>query len=233
VRQLTAIAVAGICVLAAACSNNTEKPATPTTTSTPLPPIAVSALDGLLLPPTDVNTLMGAKNMSATVSYSKMSDVTSELSDTAKDCQMVVLPAQLPTYTNSRWTAVRGQSLHEPGEASEFKHTVDQAVVSFPTAADAAAFYGASGQRWTACANRNYTRTPKDQAPQTWSTQAAANTNGTLSIRRPEEGGNGWNCQRALTVRNNVAIDVLACSYTQGDFAETIAAQIANNVATR
>jgi PknH-like protein len=232
-RQLTAVAVAGICVLAAACSNHTEKASTPTTTSTPPPPVAVRALDGLLLAPADINTAMGAKDMSVAVSYAKMSDVTSELSDNAKDCQMVVLPAQLPVYAGSRWTAVRGQSLHEPGESSAFKHTVDQAVVSFPTAADAATFYNASSQRWTACSNRNYTRTPKGESPQTWSTQAASNTNGTLSIRRPEEGGNGWNCQRVLTVRNNVAIDVLACSYTQGEFAANIAGLIANRVATR
>jgi hypothetical protein len=232
-RQLTAVTVAGIYLLAAACGSTTQKASTPTTRSTPPPPVAVRALDRFLLAPADVNTAMGAKNMSVAVSYTKMSDVTSELSDNAKDCQMVVLPSQLPVYTDSRWTAVRGQSLHEPGESSDFKHTVDQAVVSFPTAADAAAFYNASSQRWTACSNRNYTRTPKGESPQMWSTQAASNTNGTLSIRRPEEGGNGWNCQRALTVRNNVVVDVLACSFTQGEFAVNIAQLIANRVATQ
>jgi hypothetical protein len=54
-----------------------------------------------------------------------------------------------------------------------------------------------------------------------------------LSIHRPQEGGNGWNCQRALTVRNNVAVDVMACSSGQGDFAVNIARQIANKVPTR
>jgi PknH-like extracellular domain len=232
-RQLTAVAVACICVLAAACGNHTEKASTPTTMSTPPPPVAVRALDALLLAPADINTAMGAKDMSAAPSYIKMSDVTSELSDNAKDCQMVVLPAQLPVYTNSRWTAVRGQSLHEPGEASAFKHTVDQAVVSFPTAADAAAFYRVSTQRWAACTNRSYTRTPKGESPRAWSTQAPVNTKGMLSIRRPEEGGDGWTCQRALTVRNNVAADVLACSFTQGEFAVNVAQLIANRVATK
>jgi hypothetical protein len=233
VRQITAVVVAGICVMTAACGTNTQKASTPITTSTSPPPVAVRALEGLLLSPADINTAMGAKDMSAAVSYTKMSDVTSELSDNVKDCQMVVLPAQLPVYANSRWTAVRGQSLHEPGEGAEFKHTVDQAVVSFPTAADATAFYNTSVQRWTACANRNYTRTPKGESPRTWSTQAATNVNGTLSIRRPEEGGNGWNCQRALTVRNNVAVDVLACSFTQGDFADTVTQLIANKIVKR
>lgn len=231
-RQLIAVLVAGICVLAAACGSNAKKASTPTTTPNRPPLVAVRALDGLLLVPDDVNTAMGAKDMSVAVSYSRMSDVTAELSDNAKDCQMVVLPAQLPVYTGSRWTAVRGQSLHERGQSSEFKHTVDQAVVSFPTTADAAAFYNVSTQRWAACANRNYTRTAKGESPRTWSTQAPSNTSGMLSIHRPEEGGNGWNCQRALTVRNNVAVDVLACSFTEGDFAVNVAQLIANRVVT-
>ncbi|MGH3556924.1 MAG: sensor domain-containing protein [Mycobacterium sp.] len=230
-RQLTAVAIAGICVLAAACGGNTEKSSTSTTTSAPPPPVAVNALEGLLLPPPDINAAMGAKDMSVAVSYDKMSDVTAELSDNAKDCQMVVLPAQLPVYTDSRWTAVRGQSLREPGGG--FSHTVDQAVVSFPAAADAAAFYNASGKRWAGCSNRNYTRTPRDEPAQKWTTQAATNTNGTLSIRRSQEGGNGWTCQRALTVRNNVAVDVLACGYTPGDFGVNIAHKIAVKVARR
>jgi PknH-like extracellular domain len=233
VRQPIAVAIAGIAVLAAACGSNTHKAAAPGTTSTPPPPVAVAALDGLLLPPADINTAMGAKDMSVAVSYNKMSDVSSELSDNAKDCQMVVLPAQLPVYASSRWTAVRGQSLREPGQDVSFTHTVDQAVVSFPAASDAAAFYNVSSQRWAACSNRNYTRTPPGGSPQTWSTQVAVNTNGMLSIHRPQEGGNGWNCQRALTVRNNVAVDVMACSSSQGDFAVNIAQQIANKVPTR
>jgi hypothetical protein len=232
VRQPIAVAIAGIAVLAAACGHNTQKASTPSNTSTP-PPVAVPALDGLLLPPPDINTAMAAKDMSVAVAYNKMSDVSSELSDNVKDCQMVVLPAQLPVYANSRWTAVRGQSLRQPGDASGFTHTVDQAVVSFPTAADATAFYNVSSQRWAGCSNRNYTRTPPGGPPQTWSTQAATNTNGMLSIHRPQEGGNGWNCQRALTVRNNVAVDVMACSSGQGDFAVNIARQIANKVPTR
>jgi PknH-like protein len=40
----------------------------------------------------------------------------------------------------------------------------------------------------------------------------------------------GYNCQRPLTARNNVAVDVAARSYTQGDFGVNIAHQIANKV---
>ena len=71
------------------------------------------------------------------------------------------------------------------------------------------------------------------QSPATWTVSAVSNTNGTLSVRKTREGGNGWNCQRALTVRNNVAVDVTACSYKQGDFGINIAHQIADKVANQ
>jgi hypothetical protein len=55
---------------------------------------------------------------------------------------------------------------------------------------------------------------------------------GTLSISEAQEGGDGWSCQRALTVRNNVAIDVLTCaSPLAGGSAVDIAEQIAAKVA--
>jgi hypothetical protein len=42
----------------------------------------------------------------------------------------------------------------------------------------------------------------------------------------------GWTCQRALTVRNNAAIDIVTCSYSQtGAVAADVAQQIAGKVA--
>jgi hypothetical protein len=46
-----------------------------------------------------------------------------------------------------------------------------------------------------------------------------------------QEGGNGWTCQRALTVRNNVAVDIATCGFSQsGSPAKDIAIQIAAKV---
>jgi PknH-like extracellular domain len=53
-------------------------------------------------------------------------------------------------------------------------------------------------------------------------------TTDTLSTTKTQEGGNGYASQRALTVRNNVAVDVTACSSTLlPDVAVNIAHQIA------
>jgi len=85
-------------------------------------------------------------------------------------------------------------------------------------------------KRWPACSNRTYI----DNAPNetsTWNVGTVSNADGTLSVNLTEEGANGWGCQRALTIANNVAIDVLACSYSPADAAVNIAHQIAAKVA--
>jgi hypothetical protein len=53
-----------------------------------------------------------------------------------------------------------------------------------------------------------------------------------LSTSETQEGGDGWICQRALTTRNNVAIDVVTCAYNQaGASAADIATKLAAKVA--
>jgi len=229
VRRFTAAALAGICVLAVACGGNSDKSNSGSggpTSSTSSPPLAVGALDGLFLSPDQINAAMGTTGMAAALLGTKLADDTALISD--KNCLAVQDSAEFPVYTGSGWTAMRGQVLQQPADKpTEF---VDQALVLFPAATGAAAFFTASAKQWQSCSNRQYTFTPQGQSPATWTVGAVSNTNGMLSVRRTQEGGNGWNCQRALTVRNNVAVDVSACSHNQGDFGINIAHQIADKV---
>ena len=48
------------------------------------------------------------------------------------------------------------RALTVPKRTLNWAHEVWQAVVSFPSANDAARFFGASVQRWPACSNRQY-----------------------------------------------------------------------------
>ena len=81
-RQLmliAALAVAGICILAAGCSSGSNQgtktsTATSTATSTIALPVAEGALGGLLLSPDTVNTAMGAIGMTVTKTHTSMSD---------------------------------------------------------------------------------------------------------------------------------------------------------------
>ena len=66
-----------------------------------------------------------------------------------------------------------------------------------------------------------------------WDVGPVSNTDGTLNVTETREGGQGWVCQRALKVSNNVAIDITACGYDQANGAVNIARQIAGKVANQ
>jgi hypothetical protein len=204
-----------------------NKPAT--STSQTSPPVPVAALDGLLLSPEQINTTMGATGMTVVNNtYTAMNDWSNNIADL--NCRAIYSVAETSAYAGSGWTALRGQGLQEPGDS--FAHIVNQAVVSFPSAGAAAAFFTTSTQRWPACANRLYHKVQPGKPDIVWTVGPITNTNGTLITTETEEGLNGWACRRALTVANNVAIDITACSYTEaGDFGVNIAHQIAAKVA--
>lgn len=230
-RRFTATASAGICVLAAACSvNNPFAPAT--SSSSPPPVVAVSDLDGLLLSVEQINTAMHATGMTVAKSNTDLSDDSPDISP--KNCLPVYSNTEDAAYSGSGYTAVREQVLHQPGDVGQSTVTevADQAVVAFPAATDAAKFFTASTTQWQSCANRQFQDT-KGGTSDTWTVGAVSNTNNTLSVTKTQEDANGWHCQRGLTVRNNVAVDIETCSYSQGDFGVDIANQIAAKIPTK
>jgi serine/threonine kinase PknH len=229
-RQVTvalALALASACIFVASCSRGNEKAApSPTTISSAPAPVAADVLYGLLLSPAEINTAMRTTGILINGTYTDMFHDNANIPD--KDCRFID-PAEAWVYDGSGWIAMRSQHLHEPGD--DFDHEVLQAVVAFPSANDAARFFSASAQRgWQACSNRQYHNIDAGKPDKVWTVGPIANTNGTLSTTDTLEGGNGWACQRALTVSNNIAIDVAACSDNPADAAVNVADQIAAKV---
>src|ERR1700736_1895970 len=229
-RPLTAaLAVTGICILTAGCSsasNQSSKTSTTTstTTTTTAPPVAETALDGLLLTPEQVNTAMGATEMTVTKTHFSMSDDSATMAP--KECLAVDGSAQAQVYAGSNFMAARDQTLQE---GDDFTHYVEQAVVLFPSAQQTGAFFTASAQQWPAC--HQYTHT---QSNSQWAVGPISNTNGTLSTTATQLNAKapGWGCGRALAIRNNVIVDVNTCSANPTDSAVNIADQIAAKVPT-
>ena len=229
-RQLTAaLAVASICILTAGCSsggNQGAKTSTTrsTTTTTTAPPLADTALPALLLSPEQVNTAMAATEMTITKTHFEMSDDSAAMEP--KECLAIDGSAQAQVYAGSGYSAEREQTLQE---GDNFTHYVQQAVVLFPSAKQAGAFFTASAQQWPAC--RRYTHT---QSGSLWDVGPISNTNSTLSTTATQQNANapGWACGRALAHRNNVLIDVNTCSANPADSAVNIANQIAAKVPT-
>ena len=168
-------------------------------TSPPPPP---NALNGLLLSVDQINTAMGTTDMSSVGTMTAMQDNSSWVSDQA--CLPLSAAAQAKVYAGTGYSAVRAQVV-----AKAQQNTVDQAVVSFSSAQEAGSFFTASAQSWQACSNRQFTLSANGNS-QVNTVGPLSNTNGTLSATVTPANSLGV-CDRALTVANNVAIDVTAC----------------------
>jgi hypothetical protein len=189
-------------------------------------PVTETALRGLLLSVDQTNTAMGATGISPDT-RTTMFDESSRVSDIA--CAPLFNAAESAVYAGSGWTAVYGNSAG--GNVSSDRYVeIDQFVVLFPSAQEANAFYSTSAQRWPACSNRQFTTTTP---PRTFNVGPVSNTDGTLSATEkiPTQ-GTPDTCERALTVANNVAIDVAACEAASPGAAVNIAHQIAAKVPT-
>ena len=229
------VAVALVGVLIARDSGSIPTPTTseiitPTTSESPVDAsprasdnaVAEGALKGFLLSPEQINTAMGATDMTVTKSRVAMSDDSATMEP--KECLPIDGSAQAQTYAGSNFMAELDQTLQE---GDNFTHFAEQAVVLFPSAKQADAFFTASAQQWPAC--HQYTHI---QSKTQWTVGAISNTNGTLSTTATQQNANapGWGCGRALAARNNVVIDVTTCSANPADSAVTIANQIAAKV---
>jgi PknH-like extracellular domain len=221
---VVAVAVAGYFLLGRPSTTSQSSAASqPSTSLTP----AQTALEGLLLSADQINTAMGTTVLTVQGSTGAMPNVAAQVPDTA--CRPIVSPAEAEVYEGSGWSTMLGQALAEPGP--RFRHRVEQTVVSFPSAKEAVAFFTASAQSWPACADRKFTvvamgtNMPHTVGP-------VSNTNGTLSVTQNQDGVElVFSCHRALTVANNIVVDVMACSLNQTDAQSDTPSDAAINIA--
>ncbi len=231
------VALAGLCVLAAGCGTASNQATSSTTAPTTVPPVAQAALDGLLLGAPQINAAMGVAGLSVADDKKHFEDVSALVS--RPECLPIYSPAEANAYANSGSSGVRRQFLGDPSHS----HLAEQSVVLFPTAQQASAFFAASAQRWPACANSSFAHTMSG-GREVWEVGPVSSANGVLSTtarisqeiydRPSAQEGAGQTAQRALTVRNNVVIDVLTSSPAANDAAATnIAAQIAAEIPSK
>jgi serine/threonine kinase PknH len=192
-------------------------------------PVAETALQGLLLNPDQLDTAMGATGVAVTRTMTTLPDGSGQVPD--KACVPLEGAGQATVYAGSGFNAVSGQRAADQPHA----HIVEQIVVLFPSAQGARAFFAASAQRWPACANRQHDETTPAGRTEAHTVGPVSNTNGTLSATITgvlARNGSSGACERALTVANNVAIDIDACGENPSGAAVNIAHQIAAKVPT-
>jgi hypothetical protein len=231
-RRIAFLVPAAVSALATGCTVVVAGSASPADHSGPLPqaPVVAASLDGLLLDVDQINSLLRA-GMRLRYGAQAMWDWGSTFSD--KSCLATDGPAQQAVYADTGWTAMRGQRFDDNFDDPSVRNdSAIQAVIAYPSARKANTFYDASVRRWFACANRKFSEHPADKPAIVWTVGDAHKVGGTLSTSEVQDDSNGWTCQRALTARNNVVIDVATCgSFLPGGSAVDLAGQIAAKVA--
>jgi PknH-like extracellular domain len=243
-RSTTAVLLAtGVSALAAACG---------TTPAPPPPPVKASAVDKLLISPAKASEITGATLAEVKTSKELIGDTDPSLVSDPQ-CLGFIQVAGKVAYANSGSTAVRNQQLANTMTAVAQQQSpvnVAQAVVLYPSAQQATAFFAGASRSWPACANKQLTISePKMKgfglpSQETLSIGQVSNKDGTLSTDITSSSviqGNALatSCRHVLTVKNNVAIDVSSCGGkladkaappAAADSATTIAHAIATNV---
>lgn len=168
--------------------------------------VAASALPDVLLTAEQAAHVVGAETLSGEPVQDKLADT--PIVD--EDCVGVLKAAEHKAYGKTGWTAVRTQELGD-GDAKGWR--LIQAVVSFPDADAANNFVGNAATDWQRCANRELnTRNVNKDDPRNvfWTTGSVSRAGGILAMDMIQE-AQGWNCQRALSARINVVIDLDLC----------------------
>ena len=198
---------------AATLSGPTARPAPPPSR----PPVPATGLADLLLSPNNLAAALGAGDMSVTGTYTDM--VTDTTTDQA--CVGVVRMGSAAVYASGH-TGVRGQVVIERPN-----YVVVQYVVSLRSAHDASAIFTAATQQWPACSGRPISVQTPGFESKIETIGPVSNANGSLTATITSS-VDPVLCERALTVANNVAIDIAACG--RPGAAINIAHQIAAKV---
>ncbi len=199
----------------------------PRTTATTRTPVPVSALPGLLLPPDQVASIIGAPGTLQIIpTRSTLYDDTAEIVEN-KECLSAFGPAEHVTYGDSGWTGAQLQYLRD----ANFEHEAFQGVIAFPTAAAAQKLITDQQAQWSKCANKTITLN-KPTAQQHRVLGPLVNDNGTLSMISVLQESAGRGCEHVMGARNNIVIDTNVCRQdvtNQGvDLLNAIAAKVAS-----
>ena len=197
-------------------------PTTPTPTPTaPQPPVPATAVDGLLLSGNEILAATGWPAPRAPVRPGKKGNYV--LVNFENDrCHSAVEPGSQDTYRDTAYTALRAQYTH--GESTPHSRYSDpedwlflNVAAPFPAAADATKTIESTKKSWQSCANTT-TRIHTTGSDGTisrienWALGSLSADDGVLFMQMTQVGADGWGCWRVLGARNNIAIDIAACS---------------------
>ncbi len=209
-RRLPAIAAA-LSLGVSGCAATTGGAATP---AAPAPATTAQTLPMLLLSAPAVGGALHSDEVVVTREVNAPWDDSAHVATADSPdlgCLAIAGAAQRAVYDGTGWTALRGQILREPPAAPTWSHFATQTVVLFPTTQAADAFYTRSRTQWTDCSDREVTYAQQLAPEQIWQVGPVGAERNMLTVGRTQHSPQHWFCQRALSVRGTVAVDVEAC----------------------
>jgi tRNA A-37 threonylcarbamoyl transferase component Bud32 len=175
-------------------------------TSAPSGPVAGTALVTLLLSGGQVSAIMAIPGMASSDELDAALPAPYKISD--QDCVGSWIPATAKVYDAAGPTGLRAQLVSSP---KKDVGTVIQAVVALPDPSAAQKLVADQAASWAACSGRTITDSAGNGPPHNWIFGPLTNTGGTLSMAHSSPDQRLAVCQHAMTARNNVVADVLAC----------------------
>ena len=210
----------------AASSTRTSSagPSTSEPTSAPPAPANVNtdALPGLLLSADDVAQRMNKPGMTAMpMEFAPIAGTV-----TPPNCTGAWGPAYQATYDGSGFTGLAVQ-----GVFANPTHKLVESVATFPDAKAAKAFYDRQAADWDACKS-SHIRFEYEGASTEGDLGVPTTTAGvlTLMFNPTTSATTGQQCERNMSVRANVIVDVRACSPTVGSSGLSITTAIVDRI---
>jgi serine/threonine protein kinase len=233
-------------------------PLPPTSSAPPPQTFAASAIETLMLPPSQIRSLTGGvfhgnsedEDMVVSKSSYGMTDNSAQVRP--PDCVGVIFGADHAVYGDSGYQEIRDQTLDPSSYTSG--NEVEQTAIVFPTADKAQASFASQTKQWQTCANlkSDIPGTTGMQMGQrhgeggyTW-TLSTVNVGPDMTTLKmagyDNESGGDLACQQALGVRGNVVVKIAACqgidtrelifqdTSTAGNYGQVLAQAVLNRV---
>jgi hypothetical protein len=224
------LAAAGLCLILTGCTVTTAgRPAAgPDLGHWQPPPIQAAQVDSLVLSPSEVNAIGGSTNMAVRRTISLLVSDDDTLTD--KSCLDIYSPIEESVYRGNNWGVVTGQILNDAAAVGSARHAVIQALVGFRDAEAAQQFFGQAKQRWSACEGKSAVVMRPGRPVTAWVFRNVVTHDNTLTATQSPSFADGYTCQRAMGLRNNVIIDALWCGFDTTTQAGEVVAKIADAV---
>lgn len=223
-------ALAAGSVIAAAVVGGSDLPAPVPPSSAPEPagPVAISELAALLTPPDQVSSIMGGVPLEVVNGSPAPLDDSAALAE--KECLSAWMPAQAATYAGSGYQGMQLQVLGDLTRPTPLNPVV-QAVAAFPSTASARKFVDSQKVQWGNCSGRTITVSLPNREPMQFDLKAPGLMPGGIMMltQSPTRVGE-LPCFRTLALRNNVVVDVRACTVKVANAALLLASAIADKV---